>query len=364
MGKSVVPLPSQPHSVAWPTQAWPTAEFAATAGTGPAAQVLAAVDRLWSDADSFGSTFATMVVHGGQLVHQRYGGAIEHFDRDPEPVGPDTALLSWSMAKSMVHACVGMAVGDGLLDVDAPAAVPAWSSPGDPRGAITLGHLLDMRDGLGFGEVYDATATPPSDVVEMLFGSGKHDVAGYAVARPAAHEPGTVFNYSSGTSNIVARILGDALGDTTGDAGSSMREYLHARLFDAIGMTSATSRFDDAGTFIASSFVHATTADFARFGLFALRDGVWEGERLLPEGWMDHARTRWSTDAVNGRHYGAHWWVMDDDAGGFWASGFDGQFILCIPAADAVVVRLGRTPESQYPALHQWRHDVTAAFGV
>jgi CubicO group peptidase (beta-lactamase class C family) len=364
MAKTLVPLPSQPDGISWPTHVWPTADLATTAGHAAAAAVTDTVDRLWTDTTMFGTTFATVVVHRGQLVSERYGGAIEHFDRDPEPVGPSSALLSWSMAKSMVHACVGMAVGDGLLDVDAPAPVPAWSAPGDPRAAITLGQLLDMRDGLAFAEVYDPTASPASDVVEMLFGSGKHDVAAYAMSRPAAHRPGTVFNYSSGTSNIVARILGDAVGDVTGDEGTNMRSWLHGRLFDAIGMTSATSRFDDAGTFIASSFVHATAVDFARFGLFALRDGIWDGERLLPAGWMDHARTRWSTDAVNGRHYGAHWWVADDAAGGFWASGYDGQFILCIPAADAVVVRLGRTPEVQYPALHRWRHDVTAAFGV
>jgi CubicO group peptidase (beta-lactamase class C family) len=364
MAKLLVPLPTQPEEVAWPATDWPTAELAATAGPGPGAAVSAAVDRLWTDYSAFGTTLATVVVHRGLLVHQRYGGVIEHFDRDPDPVGPDTPLLSWSMAKSMLHACVGMAVGDGLVEVDAGAPVPAWSSPGDGRAAITLGHLLDMRDGLAFGEVYDATASPPSDVVEMLFGSGKHDVAAYAMARPAAHRPGTVFNYSSGTSNIVARILGDAVGDESGDDGAHMRAYLHGRLFDPLGMTSATPRFDDAGTFIASTFVHASATDFARFGLFALRDGVWNSERLVPQGWMDHARTRRSTDADTGRHYGSHWWVMDDAAGGFWASGFDGQFILCIPAADAVVVRIGRTPELQYPALHQWRHDVTAAFGV
>jgi CubicO group peptidase (beta-lactamase class C family) len=364
MANALVPLPAQPAGIAWPSASWPRADLAATAGAEVAGAVATTIDRMWDDTTTFGTTLATVVVHAGQLVHERYGGAVEHFDRDPEPVDADTTLLSWSMAKSMVHACVGMAVGDGLLDVDAPAPVPAWSGPDDPRAAITVANLLDMRDGLAFAEVYDPAASPPSDVVEMLFGSGRHDVAAYAVARPAAHRPGSVFNYSSGTSNIVARILGDALGDVAGDDGTHMRAFVHGRLFDAIGMSSATARFDDAGTFIASSFVHATATDFARFGLFALRDGTWDGTRLLPTGWMDHARTRWSTDAATGRHYGSHWWVLDDAAGGFWASGYDGQIILCIPAADAVVVRLGRTPEAQYPALHRWRHEVTAAFGV
>ena len=127
-------------------------------------------------------------------------------------------------------------------------------------------------------------------------------------------------------------------------------------------MRSADPRFDDAGTWVASSYLWATARDMARFGTLYLHDGVWEGARLLPEGWVDHARRPRSTDPVDGRRYGAQWWVVDDDLGSFWANGYEGQSILVCPGLDLVVVRLGKSTADQYPALHRWRLDVVDAF--
>jgi CubicO group peptidase (beta-lactamase class C family) len=269
-------------------------------------------------------------------------------------VTAETALLSWSMAKSMTHAAVGLLVGDGRLEPSQPAPVAAWSS--DERATITLDHLLEMRDGLDFVEDYVDDRV--SDVIEMLFGAGSDDVAAYATGRPLLHPPGAVFNYSSGTSNIVARIAGDAVGGGV----DGMRSFLRDRLFAPIGMTSADPRFDAAGTFIGSSYVYATARDFARFGLLYLRDGVWAGQRILPEGWVDHGRRLRSIDPENGRGYGAHWWVVaDDEHETFWASGYHGQMIVCVPALDVVLVRCGRTDASLGPNLYDWRARVTAA---
>jgi CubicO group peptidase (beta-lactamase class C family) len=349
--RALVPLPPQPGGVPWPTEAWPRDEPDRSVA-GPLADTL---DELTGDTDRYGTTWAVLVAHRGRLVAERYGGALEHWDRPAEPVVPTTRLLSWSMAKSMLHALVGMLVGEGRLRLDAPAGVPLWSDPGDPRHAITLEHLLTMRDGLDYHEVYDEST---SDVIEMLFGAGKDDVATFAADRPLAHEPDTVFNYSSGTSNIVSGIVARLLGP-----GDPYREFMDERLFGPLGMTSANPRFDAAGTFLGSSSVFATAEDYLRFGLLYLRDGVWDGRRLLPEGWVDHGRRVRSYDPPEDRWHGAHWWIVGDDLGTFWASGFEGQSIMICPPLDLLAVRLGRSIGDDHTAtLAAWRKALVDAF--
>ena len=173
----------------------------------------------------------------------------------------------------------------GKLDIHAPADVPEWrETPGDPRAAITLDLLLRMSSGLAFREDY--VEAQVSDVIEMLFGKGKADVGHFAASFPLEHEPGRFWSYSSGTTNIISRIAARA----AGVSGADFEAFMRRRLLDPIGMTSAQPKFDEAGTFIGSSFCYATPRDFARFGLLYLRDGVWDGQRLLPEGWVDYAR--------------------------------------------------------------------------
>ena len=299
-------------------------------------------------------TRAVVVVHHGRLVAERYGGETDALLEAPRPIGPDTPLISWSMAKSMLHAVVGMLVDEKRLDPDAPAPVPEWGA-GDPRSAITLAHLLEMRDGLDFAEDYDDAGS--SQVIEMLFGDGITDTAAFAAGRPLAHDPGTVFNYSSGTTNIISGIVRRTLGGE-----EAYRRLLHDRLFGPIGMRTADPRFDEAGTWIASSYLWATARDMARFGHLYLRDGIWDGRRLLPAGWVDHARRARSVDPDDGRLYGAHWWVVGDDLGTFWANGYEGQSILVCPVLDLVLVRLGKSSAAQYPALADWRARVVDAF--
>jgi CubicO group peptidase (beta-lactamase class C family) len=346
-GTLPVPLPPQPGEEPWPTHRWPTGE--------PPPTLIPLLDQAFDPASPLGTTYAVAVVHHGRLVAHRYGGALPRFDGPPHPVTPDTGLLSWSMAKAMLHAVVGMAAADGLVDLEGPASVPEWRGLDDPRGAITLQHLLAMRDGLDFTEIY--TIEKGSDVVEMLFGDGQDDVAAFAADRPLVAPPGTRFSYSSGTSNIVSGIVARAIGP-----GEPYRRYLHQRLFEPIGASSAVPTFDLAGTWVASSYVHAIAADFARFGLLYLRDGVWDGRRLLPEGWVDHARLRRSVEAESGRGYGAHWWVTDDRHGTFWASGYEGQSITVSPGLDLVVVRLGLTSDEEKPALTEWRARMIEVF--
>jgi CubicO group peptidase (beta-lactamase class C family) len=289
-------------------------------------------------------------------VYERYHGALEHFDRPPTPVDATTPLLSWSMAKSVQHAVVGLLVGDGRLDLDAPAAVPEWSDPADPRHAITLRLLLAMRDGLDWTEDYVDDRV--SDVIEMLFGDHQSDMAHFAADRTAAAPPDTRFNYSSGTSNIVSGVVARTLGP-----GEDYARFLHRRLFAPLGMASADPEFDEAGTWVASSYLRATARDWSRFGLLYLRDGMWDGVRLLPAGWVDYARTMVSVDE-EGEPYGAHWWGLPgaNPLGTFRASGYEGQSLSICPTLDLVVVRLGKTRYEREDNLVPWRLAVVQAF--
>ena len=272
-------------------------------------------------------TLAQLVIHKGEIVSETY---------EPE-VTAQTTLISWSMAKSITHALVGIAQMDGLLNVADSQLFPGWES--DNRRNITLQHLLEMRSGLSWVEDYvDGDA---SDVIDMLFGSGKDDVAAYAIAQPLVAAPGAEWVYSSGTTNIVTRLLGNALGDATGSH-VNIESFMRSRLFDAIGMK-AEPKYDAAGTFVGSSYVYATARDFAKFGLLYLRDGVCNGVRILPEGWVDHARAQHAFDEETGLGYGAHWWTLPGERNSLVAAGYEGQYIMVIPDRDLVVVRLGKT---------------------
>ena len=345
----LVRLPDQPAGVPWPTGEWPR-------GTAPAG-LARLVDEAFSPGGGMGDTYAVIVVHAGRMVAERYGGALLNWEGPGEPVGPGTRLRSWSMAKSVLHAAVGIVSARGHIDVGGRAPVPEWEGTADPRRAITVEHLLEMRDGLDFVEDYVDDRV--SDTIQMLFGTGRADVAGYAASRPPAAPPGSRFNYSSGTSNILARILGTAVGGA-----DAVRRLLADDLFLRIGARSAEPEMDAAGTWVASSYVRATAQDFARFGYLYLRGGCWDGVPVLSPGWIDHGRTPRSVDPDDPTTlYGAHWWCSGDAAGTFWASGYEGQRIVLSPARDAMVVRLGRTTAGDYPVLRRWCDAVLGLFG-
>jgi CubicO group peptidase (beta-lactamase class C family) len=315
--------------------------------------------------EPFGLHLALVIVCRGEIAAEVYGPT----------AGPDTALISWSMAKSFTHAMVGLLVAEGLLDPSAPAPVPEWA--GDHRSAITLQQLLEMSSGLAFVEDY--VDGDVSNVIEMLFGDGKDDVARYAASFPLIHEPGAVFNYSSGTTNIISAICDRAIRNSGVAAGTEA--FLAERLFEPLGMTSATIRCDPTGTFIGSSFVYATARDFATFGRLYLDDGLIRGSdgatrRLLPEGWVDHARTPVRAHVPEAHWYGAHWWLWDEncdpgptgagfdcsDINGFGAHGYQGQYTLVVPDRDLVIVRLGKTPTDQQAQVRAWIADIVRCF--
>ena len=319
-------------------------------GDGVAPLVSALFDRPQDE----GRSLALVVLHRGEVVVERYGERPANDFQPSEKMTAESTLTSWSMAKSITHAAVGVLVRDGLFDLSAPAAVPEWK--GTDKESITLLDLLEMRSGLHFVEDYvDGDA---SNCIEMLFGESGPSHGAYAAAQPLDHQPGSVWNYSSGTTNIIARIIGDCVTDEMRDDPSARQEavyrFLRDRIFDPVGMNSATPNFDAAGDFVGSSYIYATARDFARFGELYAFDGVTHrgtGHRILPEGWLDHARTKVATDPETGFGYGRHWWLWTEFPGCLMCSGYEGQRIAVFPNDDLVLVHLGKTDTEVAPLL-------------
>jgi CubicO group peptidase (beta-lactamase class C family) len=310
--------------------------------------IQAGVDAVFERPGDLGVSLAMLVMHDGQVVAERYGVSPENIFEPARQITAASRLISWSTAKSIAHAAVGVLVHDGVLDVEGPAAVPEWA--GTPKAAITLLDLLEMRSGLRFVEDYVDDGI--SHCIAMLFGEGAHDQAAYASALPLDHAPGSVWSYSSGTTNIISRILGDAVGGGR----SGMEGFLRDRLFGPAGMSSAVPEFDEVGTWVASSYVYATAADFARFGELYRNDGVTTtGVRILPVGWADHGRTKVAHDPeaamTGGLDYGRHWWMWPKYPGSIAAHGHEGQYIVVVPDRRLTLVHLGKTDAAVVGAL-------------
>ena len=301
-----------------------------TAPASPALDRVVAAAFLEPDRRRLRRTRAILVVQDGRIVAERYAPGF----------GEATRFAGWSMTKSVLGALVGVLVGEGRLSLRDVELMPGWRRP-DPRAAITLEDLLRMRSGLGFSEEYADLA---SDVIEMLF--NQDDAAGYAASRPLIATPGTEWSYSSGTTNILSAIVRRSIGD------ADYPSWPRRALFAPLGMQGALMEPDISGTFVASSFMLATARDWARFGQLYLQDGVWDGRRLLPEGWVSFGTTPTpqSPDGI----YGAHWWLgLKPELGGgsaaaarlppdtFFAVGHEAQVLTVIPSRRLVVVRLG-----------------------
>jgi CubicO group peptidase (beta-lactamase class C family) len=279
------------------------------------------------------------------------------------------------MAKSVTHALAGIAVRRGLLTIDRPMGNPRWSAA-DPRAAIPWRFWLNMIDGQDYHEIGVVDQTK-NDAARMLFGIGRRDVAGFAASVPLVHPPGTYWNYNSAGINLIADALGRVFAPGAGPAERRARvaAVLREELFEPLGMSSAQPEFDAEGTLIGSALVYATARDWARFGLLYLRDGVWRGRRILPEGWVDFARSK--TPAQNCDIYGAGFWVTPDVGSGkpgraltpngprdlFAAQGHEGQLIVVVPSKDLILVRLGHLDDRiGWRPLGDWVERVVALF--
>jgi len=283
------------------------------------------------DAKNLRHTRVLVVVHHGRIVAERYA---PRFDAN-------TPLTGWSMAKTVTNALIGLRVRDGKISTADQALLPEWRN--DRRRQITLSQLLCMTSGLKFNEDYDSRS---SDIRRMLF--IEDDKSGFAAAKPLQYPPGKTWSYSSGTTNILARILRQSF--------SSETDYLRfprERLFGPLGMQSAVFEPDASGIFVGSSYVYASARDWARLGLFYLQDGVWRGKRLLPEGWV--ADSVEPTCGAPFAQYGWQIWLKVDESpclgeppfpeDAYYMQGHDGQVVAIVPSLDLVIVRLGFSPE-------------------
>jgi len=322
-----LPPPLPPRD---PARPWPAGEAPAPA---PPAALARVVDAAFAEDGRGGKrrTRAVLIARGGRLLAERYAPGIS----------ASTPLNGWSMTKSVFSSLIGTLVRDGALALDAKGLLAEWRGAGDPRADIALEDLLRMRSGLRFSEVY---SDPLSDVTRMLF--DQPDAGGFAAARPLDAAPGTVWRYASGTTNVLSLIARRTLGE------EAYASWPRRALFDPLGLRSALIETDATGTFVGSSFLFATARDWARLGQFHLDDGVWEGRRLLPEGWMRRVTT--PTPQADAGRYGAHWWLKLSDALGgatpaagrlpadaYHALGHEGQCLTVIPSRALVVVRLG-----------------------
>ncbi|CDZ36738.1 Penicillin-binding protein, beta-lactamase class C [Neorhizobium galegae bv. officinalis] len=283
------------------------------------------VARLLSDAGLAGPGLrAVVVVERGRIVGETYSTGFSK----------DTPLLGWSMTKTVNAAILGTLIRDGKLSLDDKGLFPQWQ--GNQRGDIRIADLAAMESGLAFNENYGAVA----DVTRMLY--LEPDMANFAADQPLEADPGTRFGYSSGTAVMLSKIWMDRIGDR-----AAALSYPRNALFGPLGMQSAVMETDAAGTFVGSSYMYATARDWARIGLLLARDGVWDGNRILPPGFVTLMHQANATS--NGRYSKMQTWLPgknnpDIPADAFFLQGHDGQTITVIPSLDLVVVRLGLTP--------------------
>ena len=239
-------------------EAWPAGDVVTLDQNGDNInwkQLAKAIDGAFEDTteNKIIDTRAVIVVYDGKVIAERYA---DGFDRQ-------SRFLAWSASKSVTSALIGTMVTDGKLALHDPAPVPEWSSPHDPRGDISLHHLMTMTSGLKFEEPY----IPENDSTIMLFHKAK--MGEFAAHKSLEAEPGTKWAYSSGTTNLLSRILYD----TAGGSLRSVHDYARERFFEPMGMTSAIFEPDTSGSFVGSSYFYATARDWARFGLLFLNEG-------------------------------------------------------------------------------------------
>ena len=311
----------------------------------PRQQLATAVDGLFTQPET-AETRAVLVLRDGRIVAERYAPGYHQ----------NTRFVSWSMAKTITAVMIGQLVADGRLRLDDSAPVPAWQRAGDPRGEITLRHLLQMRSGLRHTEAGDPVYE--SDEVRMLFLDGRDNMAAYAEAQPLEAEPGAMWEYSSATTVILADIAARAL-STSQDPAERRRavdDYLRTRLFEPLGMKSMVPEYDAAGTLIGGSLIHGSARDWAKFGEFLRNRGAVRGAQLVPAAWVDFM----VSPNPRNQGYGAQTWLNRPQASDghvewpgtgaatFSMNGHLGQYVTVAPDRGVVVVRLGKTLDGQH----------------
>ncbi len=344
------PLPVQSADVPWPTRGWPRGD----ARGADHIAIETALGRLFAAKSAAGvaDTRSVVVIQSGRLVVERYAPGFDARSR----------FRSWSAAKSVTNAWVGILVRDGRIALDEPLDAKEWRSrPDDPRRAITVRHALQMTTGL---QNADGDEGPGSFAAQILFGDLAGDSASGAASVSLGEEPGTHWAYSTATTQLLSRLVVER-------AGEDARTFVGRELAAPLGLSSLVVERDRVGTPFGGAFVWAGAQDWARLGLLYLRDGIWEGRRILPAGWVDFTRT--PAPVPNNGTYGAHFWVNGEPgpeqypmlrAGidAFEMNGNGGQLVIVVPSRDLVVVRLGELHASTWEGLRSQLSDLIEAF--
>ncbi|WP_062072018.1 serine hydrolase domain-containing protein [Demequina sediminicola] len=284
-------------------------------------------DDLDAEAQDALGTRGIVVLKDGELIAERYA---DGFDES-------TPQLGWSMTKSVTNLMVGALVQQGELSLDDDQLREEWT---DGRQDITIRQLLNMTSGLEWDETYDL-GTP---ITQMLY--GEEDMGAYVASQELAHTPGEYLQYSSGSTTLLCDVV-------TKDRG--LANVPRQEIFAPLGLAGATLEADAVGTPVCSSYMWATPREWASIGQFALQDGTWNDQRLLPEGWMTQSTVAIDTEVEEGSDgYALGWWsntrpdssvihdLLPEDT--YFASGHDGQRITVVPSQNVVIVRLGFTP--------------------
>ena len=321
----------------------------------PSPKLEEALDRAFAEPQQppYRHVKAIVILRDGKLVAERYAAGYS----------AETPILGYSLAKSVTNALIGILVRQNKLSVGQRAPVAEWGDPSDPRHPITIEQLMRMTSGLALEES-DSGLDPVS---RMLF--LEPDMAGFAEHAHLKAAPGMRWEYTSGNTLILSRIVRDAVGGRAQD----VVEFARKELFEPLGITTATIEFDKTGTPVGSIYVFASARDWARFGELYRNDGVANGRRILPEGWV-----KYSAAPTLDTDYGAGFWTnrgahgedakarirlgMPEDA--FYGSGNLGQRVVVIPSEDLVIVRLGLThsPGFDMKGLLRLISETSAAF--
>lgn len=311
------------------SEAWPRGD----GGIAPRQDVQQLLEELVQrDNDAGLNTRALLVVANGKILGEAYA----------QETNAETPLLGWSMAKSLTAVMLGNLELRNRLDLDAAAGFPEWEN--DARSSIKVTDLLTMSDGLDFSEQYN----PGDDATTMLFTSPS--ASDFTLARPLKHAPGTQFNYSSGTANILSRIYLETLGGPQ----QSLDDY-KSNIAASLGFQNSVFEVDAGGAFFGSSYLYASARDWARLGQLMVNGGIINGQRIVSEDWI--ARATAPNDTENQKAYGYQWWLNKGNASLRWpdlpedafaAQGNRQQNLMVVPSKQLVVVRLGWTA-GRYP---------------
>jgi CubicO group peptidase (beta-lactamase class C family) len=330
-----------PTRASWPTTDWPSDidRVAAAKATEIGALETYAFTLTGADGDRVGlRTDSVLIIKGGNLIYERYGRGY----------GPTNRHISWSVAKSFSTMMAGVAVNKGVLSVS--DSISKYLTVRDDLKPITVQHLMEFGSGMHWQEGYEKDPYQTSSVISMLFGVGHQDMVSFVLAEKKEAEPGTVFEYSTGEATLVSSIANNAAQPTLG------KDWMWTELFNKTGMGGVIFQGDTKLNPSGGSYIFATPRDFARFGYLYLNDGCWDGERLLPDGWVKSSTTMSDTFKVGAADSetepnGWMWWLnqvppkigmkpwpdVPDDA--FAAEGHWGQFVIVVPSLDVVIVR-------------------------